>query len=368
LLAREDDRVRIAARERSRLGICSPGLNEHDGGDRSISFGDPEGNRVELWGFFRDGDGVDAVAEPSHGGQASTGATTGCHDLHMASDAAGLSIGDLADATGVAAGTLRMWESRHGFPVAHRRTGGHRRYEVDDIARVQRVLEERRNGLSLAAAIERVREWAPSAPPSLFAVLRQQATQPAAQHLPVRAMRAISLAIEDECLARAARPMLAGTFQRETAYRRAEHRWRELARNAGLAFVLAEFAKRRTPRGAPAEIPLATASPVRREWAVLCVDSEYCACLAGWERPSEDGTRSFEAIWTTDPGAADAAMRVALAVAGGTVARQGTALLDEVSPRLAGDPGATAAVANRAIAYLVGGAPRRRPGGIGTRR
>src|SRR4051812_2125959 len=242
----------------------------------------------------------------------------------MASNAAGLSIGDLSGATGVAAGTLRMWESRHGFPVAQRRTGGHRRYDVDDIARVQRVLEERGTGLSLAAAIERVREWAPSAPPSLFAVLRQQAPQPAAQHLPVRAMRAISHAIEDECLARAARPVLAGTFQRETAYRHAEHRWRELARTAGLAFVLAEFAKRRKPRGAPAEIPLVTRSPVRREWAVLCVDSEFSACLAGWERPSADGTRGFEAIWTTDPATAVAAMRVALAVAGGPVARQGT--------------------------------------------
>jgi DNA-binding transcriptional MerR regulator len=279
----------------------------------------------------------------------------------MASDADGLSIGHLADATGVAAGTLRMWESRHGFPVARRRTGGHRRYEADDIARVQRVVEERRNGLSLATAIERVRDWAPSAPPSLFAVLRQQAPQPAAQHLPARAMLAISHAIEDECLALAARPLLAGTFQREIAYRRAEHRWRELARTAGLAFVLAEFAKRRKPRGAPAEIPLVTQSPVRREWAVVCVDSEYTACLAGWERPSDDDTRSFEAIWTTDPGAAVAAMRVALAVAGGAVARQGMALLGEISPRLGGDPATTAAVANRAIAYLVEGARWSRP-------
>src|SRR6187200_3346256 len=115
----------------------------------------------------------------------------------MVSEGAGLSIGDLAAATGVAPGTLRMWESRHGFPVAQRRTGGHRRYDVDDIARVQRVLDERRNGLSLPAAIERIREWAPSAPPSLFAVLRQQAPQAGAQHLPARAMRAISYAIED---------------------------------------------------------------------------------------------------------------------------------------------------------------------------
>jgi DNA-binding transcriptional MerR regulator len=271
----------------------------------------------------------------------------------MASAGDGLSIGDLAAATGVAAGTLRMWESRHGFPVARRRTGSHRRYDVDEIARVQRVLEERRNGLSLAAAIERVRDWAPSAPPSLFAALRQHAPQPAPQRLPVRGMRAISHAIEDECLARAARPLIAGTFQREAAYRLAEPRWRELARTAGLAFVLADFGTRRRSGGGPAEISLPAHSPVRREWAVVCVDPDYSACLAGWERPADGGARSFEAIWTTDPVAAVAALRVALAVAGGTVARRGAELLAEMAPRLAGDAETAVAVANRAIGYLV---------------
>jgi DNA-binding transcriptional MerR regulator len=264
-----------------------------------------------------------------------------------------LSIGDLAAATGVAAGTLRMWESRHGFPVARRRSRSHRRYDADEIARVQRVLEERRNGLSLAAAIERVRDWAPSAPPSLFAALRQHAPQLAPQRLPVRGMRAISHAIEDECLARAARPLLAGTFQHEGAYRRAEPRWRELARTAGLAFVLADFGTPRTGRGGPAEVALPTQSPVRREWAVVCLDPDFTACLAGWERPADGGARSFEAIWTTDPVAAAAALRVALAVAGGTVARSGAALLEDLLPRLAGDAGTAVAVANRAIGYLV---------------
>jgi hypothetical protein len=91
----------------------------------------------------------------------------------------------------------------------------------------------------------------------------------------------------------------------------------------------------------------------------VCVDPEYSACLAGWERPSEDGVRSFEAIWTTDPVAAVAAMRVALAVAGGAVARRGAELLDAMSPRLTGDAATTVAVANRAIGYLAQGAPDR---------
>jgi catechol-2,3-dioxygenase len=97
-LAREDDRVWLAAGERVRLGIWSPGEKEHadrggrhvhfalsvargtlerldeelraegfevkgplehEGGDRSLYVFDPEGNRLELWDFFRDGDGAE---------------------------------------------------------------------------------------------------------------------------------------------------------------------------------------------------------------------------------------------------------------------------------------------------------------------
>lgn len=95
----EDDRVWLAVSERCRLGIWPPGEKEysdrggrhvhfalsvdhdrldalsaglrergvevegpieHDGGDRSAYFFDPAGNRVELWDFFRNGDGAEA--------------------------------------------------------------------------------------------------------------------------------------------------------------------------------------------------------------------------------------------------------------------------------------------------------------------
>jgi catechol-2,3-dioxygenase len=106
LLAREDDRVWLAAGERARLGLWLPGEKEfgdeggrhvhfafaaapgrldalherltalgvgvrgpveHEGGDRSIYVQDPEGNVVEVWDFFdrpqgREG-GVDALAD-----------------------------------------------------------------------------------------------------------------------------------------------------------------------------------------------------------------------------------------------------------------------------------------------------------------
>lgn len=111
LLAEEGDRVWLRAGEHCRLGIWSPGEKEysdrggrhvhfalsvgaeglealsaqlrgrgvevegpveHDGGDRSAYFSDPAGNRVELWDFFRDGDGAEdgvmALAEGNGNG------------------------------------------------------------------------------------------------------------------------------------------------------------------------------------------------------------------------------------------------------------------------------------------------------------
>jgi hypothetical protein len=47
-----------------------------------------------------------------------------------------------------------------------------------------------------------------------------------------------------------------------------------------------------------------------------------------------------------------AALRVALAVAGGTVAQRGGELLEAIVPRLAADAETAVAVANRAIGYL----------------
>jgi catechol-2,3-dioxygenase len=52
----------IAGRLRG-LGISHRGPVEHDGGDRSIYVEDPEGNVVEVWDFFRRGEGErDGVA------------------------------------------------------------------------------------------------------------------------------------------------------------------------------------------------------------------------------------------------------------------------------------------------------------------
>jgi catechol-2,3-dioxygenase len=99
VLAREDDRVWLAVGRRTRLGLWTPGPKEfddlggrhvnfafsvddgaveefaarlrrlgavtrgpveHSGGDRSLYVEAPEGNIVEVWTFFVDGDGEDA--------------------------------------------------------------------------------------------------------------------------------------------------------------------------------------------------------------------------------------------------------------------------------------------------------------------
>src|SRR5215213_6382217 len=80
-----------------------------------------------------------------------------------------LGIGDVAELTGIAVGTLRMWEQRHGFPVPERTSTGFRRYSPDDVEILRRAVALREQGMSVAAALERAREVAkPAATPSLF--------------------------------------------------------------------------------------------------------------------------------------------------------------------------------------------------------
>jgi catechol-2,3-dioxygenase len=96
VLSRDEDRIWLACGPRARLGLWAPGAKEfgdrggrhvhfafsaardglacilerlhaagaaptgpveHDGGDRSIYVEDPEGNVVEVWDYFEDGDG-----------------------------------------------------------------------------------------------------------------------------------------------------------------------------------------------------------------------------------------------------------------------------------------------------------------------
>ena len=69
-----------------------------------------------------------------------------------------LAIKDVAERTGIAAGTIRMWEQRYGFPEPQRTASGYRRYSSEDVELLRRVLSYREGGLSVPAALERARE------------------------------------------------------------------------------------------------------------------------------------------------------------------------------------------------------------------
>ena len=222
-----------------------------------------------------------------------------------------MTMREMSARSGVSEATLRMWELRHGFPSPQRRASGHRRYSELDLARVRAVVRARESGLSLQAAIELASDQADTQPPSVYAALRERFPALEPQLLPKRGLLAMSHAIEDESMARAERPLLFGCFQRERFYRQSEERWRELARTAQRAVVLADFRRVRRPRHAPLEVPIRPSEPVGREWVIVCESPSFAACLAGWERPDEgNGGRAFESLWTVEAPAVRLAAQV----------------------------------------------------------
>lgn len=216
-----------------------------------------------------------------------------------------LTTAQLAELTGLSAGTLRMWESRHGFPAPARLPGGHRRYSERDVALVREVLRLREQGLSLTAAIERAQNERRPVAASVFAGLRRRRPDVAPMLLPKSAVLALSRALEDEYCAHATDGLIVGAFQQERFYRRSERRWRELARCADLAVVLADFPAPSAPPGAPVEVPIDVRHPLSREWSVVISAPGAQACLAAWEQPSQDelpdSLRRFEVLWSFDP-------------------------------------------------------------------
>jgi DICT domain-containing protein len=273
----------------------------------------------------------------------------------------GLTIGQFVERTGVAEGTLRMWERRHGFPTPQRLPSGHRRYGEDDVELVRRVASERSAGVSLVAAIARARSLAASPLPSVYATLRRRRPdlEPRTLHKPT--LLALTHAIEDESLSRAERPLLFASFQTHRFYRQAQARWRALSRGAELALVFADFDRVRTPRDGPAEIPVDRSQPLAREWTVVCCAAEHAVCLAAWEPPTAAAAgappnRVFESIWSVEPDVAWAAARICAELA----AAQRPTLVDPVRRRLEFDPGPPAleqlrlatAITNRTLSYL----------------
>lgn len=230
-----------------------------------------------------------------------------------------LSIGDLAARTGVPVSTIRSWETRHGFPAPVHDAGRHRRYAEADVAAVEEVLAHRRAGLSLEAAVQHVTS-APAAPRSVFAELRRQHPEVVARTYLRPTLIALSHAIEDECCARAAEPVLYGGFQRREYLARSWDRWAELARTARATVVFAHEDTVVPGRDAAVtEVGLPDDAPLTREWFVVCDADDLPAVLAAVELPREAGgrpsDRRFEAVWSVDPRVVRTASRAAAAIA-----------------------------------------------------
>ena len=230
-----------------------------------------------------------------------------------------LTIGDLAERTGVPPATLRSWESRYGFPRPTRQAGGHRRYAERDVAAVLEVLRLRDSGLALEAAVRRATTEAHPRR-SVYAELRRRHPELAPQLLSKTSLVALSQAIEDECCARAEEPLLFGAFQRERFLRASYPRWVELARTARTAVVFAALTAPVAPLSRrPVEAALPPDAPLHREWVVVCDAPDLPACMAAVERPGQEGEpdarRRFEVVWTIDPRAVRYASRVAATLA-----------------------------------------------------
>jgi MerR family transcriptional regulator, light-induced transcriptional regulator len=269
-----------------------------------------------------------------------------------------LTTAQLAERTGVPAGTLRVWESRHGFPSPIRLPGGHRRYTDRDVELVREVAGLREQGLSMAGAIARVNRIRTS-PASIFAGLREAHPETQTTVISKPVLLGITRAIEDEYCARASSGLLIGSFQRERFYRQTERRWSEIARGAVLAVALADFPRLQDPLDGVVEVPIGTDQPLAREWTLIVDAPASQACLAGWELASPDSIpdarRRFEVLWSFDPAVVRSASEIGLAAleraAPGIAARVPETILGPVSPpAVALQVGA--ALSHRIVGYL----------------
>ena len=247
------------------------------------------------------------------------------------------SIGEVSRRTGIPVAGLRNWEQRYGLPRPQRSPSGQRRYTEADCDLLTEVLRRRAAGLSLSAALAQATASTGTGDgagpdPSIFAGIRRQYPALRVHVLTKTVLLAVTQAVEDECGARAQRPVLFGSFQRQRYFQASAPRWAELARIAEQTVVFADFGRSRLRSGRLAEVAVPDDAPLRQEWTLVCDAPDSPACVAGWERPGQDGCRDqdrlFEVLWSVDPQVVRGAARIGAGLA--------AAALPQVAPRLAG--------------------------------
>jgi len=279
-----------------------------------------------------------------------------------------LSISEVSRRTGIPVVGLRNWEQRYGLPRPQRSPSGQRRYREADCDLLLEVVRRRDSGLSLSAAMaQAVASAGRATGQSIFAGVRRQHPDLRVHVLDKKVLLAVTRAIEDECGARAQRPVLLGSFQRQRFYQASAARWSDLARAADLTVVFADFGQSRLRPGPIVEIAVPEDSPLRREWALVCDADDAPACVTAWERPGQDQRRDqdrvFEVLWSVDPQVVRSAARIGAGLA--------TAAVPEITERLSGrlseepSPGSAdlrraGGVIERTLDYLSGTS---RPGG-----
>ncbi|VXB53598.1 DICT sensory domain-containing protein [Nocardioides sp. AX2bis] len=220
-------------------------------------------------------------------------------------DGATLTVGDLAARTGVAAGTLRMWEQRHGFPEPARLPSGHRRYRESDVAAVRRVLAARERGVRLEQAVAEAHTLR-RVGDSVYSLLRTRHPELMPHQMSKRTLQSLSHAIEDEYCATNDRRRILGGFQTMSFFAGAALRWRRLAEMSRSAVVFAEDVDHEMEvPGRIRHVPIDAGSRSRREWFLVCESGTMPVVMAAWELPGQDRTpdrqRRFEVTWSLDP-------------------------------------------------------------------
>jgi DICT domain-containing protein len=196
---------------------------------------------------------------------------------------------------------------------------------------------------------------------SLFSLLCRRRPELEPRSIRKRAMIAFSHGIEDEILARAEAQLMFACFQRELFYRNSQARWNELAVCTVATAVFADFDRATLPGRGPAEIPIERHQQLGREWAIVAYGGRSSICMVAREPASSSveapsSERSFEMVWTAEPGAARDLCEVcvdAARVHAPELAERAAMALDAESLAVPSDQARlTAAILNRTLADL----------------